>query len=66
MSSISTNSIGVTVVLLEAILSSFGVEFEAGTVAKAVEGIVVALSLALLLINQMRRKDIRGFFFRKN
>lgn len=62
---ISKNSIGLTILVIEAILSAFGVEFEAGTVAKAVEGVIVAVSLALLLINQMRRTDVHSFFFKK-
>lgn len=62
---ISKNSIGLTIIVVEAMLSAFGVEFEAGTVAKAVEGVVVAISLALLILNQIRRTDVQGFFFKR-
>lgn len=61
----STNGIALVVLVLEAILSSLGIEFDAGSVEKAVEGILVAGSLILAVRNQLQRGDIHHFLFRK-
>ncbi len=61
----SKNGIALAVLILEAVLSAMGVEFEVGSVEKVVEGVVVLVALALAIRNQMDRVDIRGFFFKK-
>lgn len=61
----STNGIALVVLVLEALLSSLGIEFDAGSVEKAVEGILVAGALILAVRNQLQRGDIRHFLFRK-
>ena len=61
----SKNGIGLAVLLTEAILSALGVEFDTGTVARAVEGVVVAGGLILLVWNQVTRRDVFAFIFKK-
>ncbi len=61
----SKNGIALAVLILEAVLSAMGVEFEVGSVEKVVEGVVVLVALALAIRNQMDRVDVRGFFFKK-
>lgn len=62
---ISKNGVAVSILVIEAILSAVGLEFEAGTVAKAVEGTLVAAGLLLAIWNQLNREDVRAFFFKK-
>jgi len=61
---ISKNGVALAVLILEAILTSLGVEFDAGTVEKAVEGGVVAVALILAIWNQLDRKDTKWFIFK--
>ena len=60
----SKNGIGLSILVIEALLTSLGVEFEPGTVAKATEGIVVFIGLALAIWNQIARTDVRKFIFK--
>ena len=60
----SKNGIALIILVAEALLSSLGVEFEANTVAKAVEGTVVAVGLILAVWNQLGRSDVRWFVFK--
>lgn len=62
---VSKNGIALAILIVEAVLSSLGVEFEPGTVAKAVEGCVVTVGLLLAVWNQVSRPDVSGFFFKK-
>jgi len=62
---ISKNGIALGVLIVEALLSALGVEFEAGTVEKAVEGFFVTVALILAVYNQITRPDVAGFFFKK-
>ena len=62
---ISKNGVGLTILLIELLLSSLGIEFEAGSVAKVVEGGLVVLSFLLMVWNQLTRKDVTGFLFKK-
>jgi hypothetical protein len=61
---ISKNGIALAVLVVEAVLSAVGVEFEAGTVTKAVEGVVVTLALLLAIWNQLDRSDVSWFVFK--
>ena len=61
----SRNGIALAVLTLEAILSALGIEFEAGSVEKVVEGVVIALSLGLAIYNQIDRTDVEWFVFKK-
>lgn len=60
----SKNGIGLAIIIIETILSALGVEFEPDTVGRAVEGIVVAVSLILLVVNQLQRTGIRWFILK--
>lgn len=61
---ISKNGIALTVLLIEALLSALGVEFDAGTVERAIEGTLIAASLILMVWNQINREDVRLFLFK--
>lgn len=61
----SKNGIALAVLIVEALLSAIGVEFDAGTVEKAVEGTLVAIALILAVWNQIERVDIKHFFIKK-
>jgi hypothetical protein len=61
----SKNGIGLSIIIIETILSALGVEFEPGTVARMVEGIVIAVSMALLIWNQIDRPEIHSFIFKQ-
>jgi hypothetical protein len=62
---ISKNGIAVIILVVEGLLSALGVEFEPDTVGRAVEGIVVAVSLILLVVNQLGRDNVSMFIFKK-
>lgn len=58
---ISKNGVALVVLVLEAVLSSLGVEFEVGSVEKVVEGALVAFALVLAVWNQVERHDVKWF-----
>lgn len=60
----SKNGIGLAIIIVEFILSALGIEFEAGTVAKAVEGTLLAAALLLTIWNQISREDSVFFLFK--
>lgn len=62
---ISKNGLALSVLLVEAVLSALGVEFDAGTVERAIEGTLIAASLILMVWNQFNREDVRLFVFKK-
>jgi hypothetical protein len=62
---ISKNGIALAVLAVEALLSALGIEFEPGTVARAVEGILITASLLLMIWNQLMRYDIQWFFLKQ-
>ena len=62
---ISKNGIAVIILVVEGLLSALGVEFEPDTVGRAVEGIVAAASLILLVLNQLGRENVSMFIFKK-
>lgn len=62
---ISKNGIALAVLVIEALLSSIGVEFDPGSVAKVVEGFVVLAALLLAIWNQVDRADVSWFVLKK-
>lgn len=62
---ISKNGIAVAIIVIEAVLTSLGIEFEVGTVEKLVEGILVGAALILAIWNQYSRSDVKGFFLKE-
>jgi len=62
---ISKNGIALTVFILEALLSALGIEFEAGTLEKGVEGMIIIIALILAIKNQIDREDVQAFLFKK-
>jgi hypothetical protein len=62
---LSKNGIALLVLALEMVLSSLGIEFEPGSVAKVVEGIVILISLILMVWNQYNREDVEWFILKK-
>jgi hypothetical protein len=61
---ISKNGVAVAVFVLQGLLSSLGVEFEAGSVEKALEGVIMFMALALAVYNQVMRSDTKWFLFK--
>jgi hypothetical protein len=61
----SKNGIALAVIVIEALLTAIGVEFEAGTVERAAEGIVVTIALILAVWNQVDRTDVSAFLWKK-
>lgn len=62
---ISKTGAGLYVTLIEAILHVAGVDFPDGSVADAVNGVVAVIGLALLIIGQFSRKDLKVGLVRK-
>lgn len=60
----SKNGIALAVLIIEAVLTSLGIEFEAGTVDRAVEGTMVTIALLLAIWNQIDRTDTKWFIFK--
>lgn len=60
----SKNGIALTVLAVEFILSSLGVEFETGSVEHTIEAVVVLVSFLLMVWNQVDRTDTFGFLFK--
>jgi len=61
----SKNGVALAVLIFEAILTSLGIEFDAGSVEKAIEGTVVAIGLLLAIWNQIDRTDTKLFIFKR-
>lgn len=61
---VSKNGLGLLVLVVEAVLSAIGIEFEPGTVAKAVEGAAVVAAFILMAWNQFDRENVKWFFFK--
>lgn len=60
----SKNGIAIAVIGLEFVLKALGVEFEAGSAEKVVEGAVVLVSFLLMVWNQLDRVDVKNFFLK--
>ena len=61
----SKNGVGVAVMLVEGLLTAFGVDFEAGSIAKWVEGTIYVGGLILMLWHQVERTDTYALIFKK-
>ena len=46
-------------------LSLFGIEIPEESVVNAISGVVAILSLAMMIWNQLERKDVSLFFWKK-
>jgi len=62
---ISKNGIALVVLVLEALLSALGIEFEAGTLEKGIEGLLIVVALLLAIWNQIARPDVKAFILKK-
>lgn len=62
---ISKNGIALVVLVLEALLSSLGIEFDPGTLEKGIEGILIVAALLLAIWNQITRPDVKAFVLKK-
>lgn len=62
---ISKNGVALIVLVLEALLSALGIEFEAGTLEKGIEGVLIVLALLLAIWNQITRPDVKTFILKK-
>lgn len=62
---ISKNGIAIAIIIIESLLTAVGVEFDPGTVAKAVEGAVITVSILLLTWNQITRPEVDNFLFKR-
>jgi hypothetical protein len=60
----SKNGIAIVVIGLEFLLTSIGIEFDEGSVARFVEGVVMIASFLLLVWNQIDRKNVKNFIFK--
>lgn len=56
---ISLTGIGVLITAIEALLRFIGVEAPEGSVESVVQGIVALVGLILLIVGQLRRKDLK-------
>lgn len=61
----SKNGIALAVLIIEAVLSALGVEFEAGSIEKVVEGVAIVIALGLAIYNQLDRTDTSFFLFKR-
>lgn len=62
---ISKNGTALVVLVLEALLSALGIEFDPGTLEKGIEGILIVAALLLAIWNQITRPDVKGFILKK-
>lgn len=60
----SKNGIALVVLVAEAVLTSLQIEFDPGTIEKAVEGLLVTAALIAAIINQYKRKDTKAFILK--
>lgn len=65
MNNISFAGAGTYVLVIETVLRLVGLELPDGSVAAAVNGLVVFLGFVLLIIGQLRRKDLHLGLIRK-
>jgi hypothetical protein len=61
----SKNGTALAVLIIEAFLSSIGVEFEAGSIEKVVEGMLIGAALIVMAWNQLMRPNVKAFFFKE-
>lgn len=63
--SVSMAGTGVVVTLIVTVLKLFGIEVGTEEATKAVEGFLSVVGLILLIVGQVRRKDLVGGLLRK-
>lgn len=61
----SKNGVALAILAVEFILTSIGVEFEAGSVERVINALFVIIAFAMMVRNQMDRIDVKGFFLKK-
>jgi len=61
----SKNGVSLAVLIIEAFLSSIGVEFEVGSIEKALEGLLIGVALIVMAWNQLMRPNVKAFFFKE-
>jgi len=62
---ISKNGIALIVLVVEALLSALGIEFEPGTLEKGIEGVLIVVALTMAVWNQLNRPDVDAFILKK-
>ena len=62
---ISKNGIALGILIVEALLSALGIEFDPGTLEKGIEGILIIGALLLAVWNQITRPDVKAFVLKK-
>lgn len=65
MKNISLAGSGTYVLVIEMVLRLFGVDFTDDSVTGAVNGLIVFIAFVLLVIGQLRRKDLHLGLIRK-
>lgn len=61
----SKNGIALSVLVVEFILASLGIEFEVGSIERTVQAIAVLVSFILMVWNQIDRMDTKWFVLKK-
>jgi len=62
---ISITGVGAIITLLEAIAKWVGLDIPEGTFTSGVNGAISFIGLILLVVGQLRRKDLKGGIIRK-
>lgn len=62
---VSMTGVGAIITVLQGALTLLGIEVAEGAVASAVNGIIQAVGIILLIIGQFRRKDLKFGMVRK-
>lgn len=65
MTPVSFAGLGTIALTIEAILRIIGIEFTEGSVEAALNGLVVFVGFVLLIVGQLRRKDLKYGLLRK-
>lgn len=61
----SKNGIALSVLVVEFILASLGIEFEVGSIERTVQAVAVLVSFILMIWNQIDRMDTKWFVLKK-
>lgn len=62
----SKNGIALVVLLVEGLLSAVGIEFEPGSVARVVEGVLVIVAFITMIHHQMvEREETKALIFKR-
>lgn len=65
MTNVSMAGTGLLVMLIEVLLKILGVEVPEGGVAENINNVVMVVGFVLLIVGQVRRKDLKFGIFRK-